>query len=386
MEDTTIISYSGSKTNNLLSLNESRSRYMLPFGGRFRVVDFTIQNAVSSGANKTIIYSDCKDELEDYVENYGSFKNSNFPPIKVVSREYSDIKFCYNLIMDSNTAYYIIFNGDNPSIIDFKEIVDRFKKKKSKAVLFKLKIGGRASMAYTILVIRQKSLLDVINSSIDENRSSPNLFEMIINIMINKGIKNEEIKANYWPISDIPNYYSLNMEVLKNPEFFSLIYKESSIKSFIYSKEHAVIGSNARISNSFLSDSCRIYGTVINSIIFPGVEIRENTTVKDSIILPFTKIGADSNIVRTIIDERTNLNLEMNYLNIGNRCHIGTEDDQIKNNDFPASLYGSITLIGKNCNIPDSSRVGGACYIASEKGENYFSKSKHLYNGLSLII
>lgn len=42
MDNVTIISYPGPKDNSLLSLTDTRSRYMLPFGGRFRVIDFTL--------------------------------------------------------------------------------------------------------------------------------------------------------------------------------------------------------------------------------------------------------------------------------------------------------------------------------------------------------
>ena len=385
MDDITIISYPSSINTSLLSLTESRSRYMLPFGGRFRIVDFTINNSLTAGARKTIIYNNCEDDLDDYVEKYGPFKTMNFPPIKVVSREYSDIGFCYNLILDCNTSYYIIYNGDNPSLIDFSKIVKSYRNKKAAAVLYKVKVSGRATMAHTILVINQKTLLKIINLAIDEKRESPNLFEMIINIVTNRGIINESLNAYYWPIKNIPDYYSINMKIMEDPKLSSLLLKESLIKNYITDKGMARIGENAKITNSFISDNCQVYGTVENSIIFPGVEIGENTIIKNSIILPFIKIGSRSRIERTLIDERTDFNAENNYLNIGNNCHIGKRDEQLKNNDFPRSVFRSITLIGKDCHIPEGSRIGGACYIASGKGEEHFLKRKYLYDGLSLI-
>ncbi|MBN2402879.1 MAG: hypothetical protein JXN64_10825 [Spirochaetes bacterium] len=410
MEDTTIISYSRSRNESLLSLTDSRSRYMLPFGGCFRVVDFTIRNSVYSGARRTIIFSDIQDELEDYIGRYGISGDLKFPVLKVVSREFSDLNFCRNLILDSNTAYYIIYNGDNPSIIDFTKIIDRFKKNKTKASLFKLKLSGSASMAHTILVTGQKQLLNVIKTAIRSRQNAPNIFEMIINIMINSGIKNESMDAYYWPMKSVPDYYNINMEILKNRAISSLIFHESPIKTFIAEKGHAVLGGGAKVANSIVSDNCRIFGTVMNSILFPGVEIGENTFIKNSIILPNTHIGPGSYIINTIIDETTDIvnNIDPNnnsdkeknkkdkkeqietniktapVPNIGSKCNIGTSDSQMKNKEFP-SLYNSLTLIGKNCRLPDGVRVGGACYIASGKGGSYFLKNKHLYNGLSIL-
>lgn len=383
MEDITIISYPGSDSNSLLSLSGSRSKYMLPFGGKFRVVDFTISNSISSGARKTILYNNYRDDLETYVENYGPFEGMRFPPIKVVSREYSNIWFCYNLIRNCNTDYYAIYNGDNPSIIDFSTLIKNFRSKRRKSVLYKIRFNRKATMAYTILVTDRKRILDAINSAIDEGRESPNIFEMIINIMLNRGIRVDVFRGRYWPLKNIPDYYYSNIEILRNPELFSFLHKESSIETKIQTSGIARVGMNARIVNSFIFDSCEINGEVSNSIVFPGVSIGERTVIRDSIILPNARIGSHSNIAKTVIDE--NLNEDLQHLNVGNNCRIGSDDDQIKNSDFPKSIFKSITLIGKNCDIPDGSAIGGACYVSSGLGREYFFKRKYLNDGLSLL-
>jgi glucose-1-phosphate adenylyltransferase len=383
MEDITIISYPGTDNNSLLSLSGSRSKYMLPFGGKFRIVDFTISNSISSGSKRTIIYNDYKDDLENYVEKYGPFEGMRIPPIQVVSREYSNIRFCYNMIRDCNTGYYVIYNGDNPSIIDFSALIKNFRSKKKKAVLYKLKFDRRATMAYSILVTDQKRLLKAIRTAIDEGRESPNIFEMIINIMLNKGIRVGVFKARYWPLKNIPDYYYSNIEILRNPELFSLLYKGSVIETKIQTSGIARIGMNARIVNSFIFDGCEINGDVSNSIVFPGVSIGEKTIIRDSIILPFTRIGSHSKIAKTVIDE--NMSGDLQHLNIGNNCRIGSDDEKIKNSDFPKSIFKSITLIGKDCDIPDGSAIGGACYVSSGLGREYFFKRKYLDDGLSLL-
>ncbi|MDY6967341.1 MAG: hypothetical protein SVR08_01620 [Spirochaetota bacterium] len=385
MDNITIISYSGSKDRGLLSLTESRSRYMLPFVGRFRVVDFTIRNSIASKIQKTIIYNNCDDDLQNYIEKYSPYKYDKRNKIIVITKEYLDIQFYYNLIQEYNTSHYIIYNGDNPSIIDFIELIKIYKKKRTPALLFKIKINGIASRAHTILIINQQSLMNVIKSAIDENRSSPNIFEMIINLLINKGIKNTVIDTYYWPINSIPEYYSLNMEIMKDQKLAKFLHNDASPESSINEEGLTRVGINAYVNNSYISDSCEIFGTVKNSILFPGVEIGEKTVVEDSIILPFVKIGSYSRLKRIIIDERTEANESNNSLNIGNNCHIGSKEDRIKNNDYSKSLYRGVTLLGKDCHIPEDSRIGGACYIGSGMGEKYFSKRRYLHDGLSII-
>ena len=388
MDDFTVISYPGAKDQSLLSLTEGRSRYMIPFCGRYRVVDFTIRNSISAGAKRTVVYNNCEDDLEAYVENYGPFAQQSFPAIRVVSREYSDIQFCYSIIMGSNTQYYIIYNGDNPSVIDFGGLAEKFRKSRAPAVLYTLRLAEKASMAYTILIANQKSLLKVVNRAIDEERASPNLFEMIINSMINRGIKKESIHALYWPIKSIPDYHQLNLHIVKTPHLSSLVFGDAHLKGHIRRGGDARVGRSARVEGSFVSDGCRIDGTVKNSILFPGVEVGEKTMVKDSIVLPFNRIGEGARVIRAVIDERTAMPPQEgadSTFTVGPRCYVGSEGEQLKNNDFPLSIYRSITLIGRNCEIPEGSRIGGACYVAPGRGLEYFSKTKYLYDGLSLV-
>ncbi|MBN2159491.1 MAG: hypothetical protein JW807_08855 [Spirochaetes bacterium] len=385
MENFTIISYPGTRNELLLSLTESRSRYMLPIGGRFRVVDFTLRNSFISGARSTIIYSNLDDDLERYVDRYGPFGDMKFPPIKVVTREYSDISVCYNLILESNTEYYLIYNGDNPSMIDFKKIIKRYKSKKTGAVLFRLNLDGRPTMAYTVLVSDQKTLLKVIRAAIKDGRSAPNLFEMIINILINTGITKSSFDAYYWPIKNVPEYYAINREIIWNPEISSLLYQDHVIKSQIAAGGVAHVGRHGKILGSFISDFCTIDGSVENSIIYPGVQVGSNAVVKDSIILPYNRVGAGARIIRSIIDERTDLDPESTYLNIGASCRIGSGEEFIKNTDYPRSLFSSITLVGKDCRIAEGARIGGGCYVASGMGEEFTGSKKFLYDGTSLV-
>ncbi|MBN1531597.1 MAG: hypothetical protein JXA20_02945 [Spirochaetes bacterium] len=384
MNDCTIISYPGSGSASLLSLTEARSQYMLPFAGRFRVVDFTLRNSFSSGARRTILYNNIDDDLEEYISLYGPFDDQKFPPVKVVSRKYSDIGIFYNLILDSNTHYYILYNGDNPSILDFNRVMTRFKEKRAKAMLFRLPVEGKHSMAHKALVADQKTLLKVVNQAMKDRRESPNIFEMIINILINRGIDKSSIQGHYWPVRSVTDYYSLNFDIIRNSEIFGLLYHEKIIQSKILADGYAVIGREARVRRSFISDFCSINGTVENSIIFPGVNIGRGSTVIDSILLPYVRIGEGSRIECAVIDERTRREPEEQWDNIGASCRVGSSEEHIKNTDFPRSLFESVTLIGKDCRIAEGARIGGGCYVSSGLGEEFMRK-RFLYDGESLV-
>lgn len=382
MDEVTIISYPGSRDNALLSLTQDRSRYLLPFGGRFRVADFTIRNSFASGARRTIIYSNVKDGLEEYLSAYGDFKNEKFPRLKIVASENQDIELLYKLILDSNTNLYIFYNGDNPSIIDFENIVHRFRKTRKHALLYKMHFGGHATLAYTILVANQKMLLGVINKAMEEKRRAPNVFEMIINIFLNRDIETSTAHVHYWPIRTIPEYYTYHIDLIKNKEFFELLYTSSDLKGNINFDGYAKLGTYAQVKRSLLADGCDINGTVVDSVVYPGAVVGEGAIVKGCVLLPYSSVGSRSRLYCTVLDERTAPGPEFN---VGERCHVGSEEQGLKNSEYPRSIYAGITLLGKNCLIPHGARIGGACYVAPGKGSEYFMKAKNLYDGMSIL-
>jgi len=388
MDDVTIISYPGERSDSLLSLTQDRSKYLLPFGGRFRVADFTVRNSLAAEARRTIIFSDIADGLEDYVHNYGDFRNEKFPRIKVVASEKQDIQICYKLVMDSNTGVYAIYNGDNPSIIDFPLLVKRFRKSRKHTVLYKMNFDGHASLANTVLVTKQKPLLAVINRAVDEKREAPNVFEMLVNILVNRGIETSTFHVRYWPVRNVPEYYAYQMDVLKKKEIFDLFYREAGLAGHITHGGIARLGMHAKIMKSVVADGCDINGTVLNSIVYPGVVIGEGAYLKDCVLLPGVVIGARSRLYRTIMDERTASgspeNPAVSLQNVGEHCHVGSETEGLKNNDYPRSIFNGITLLGKNCVVPHSARVGGACYVGQGLGQEYFIKSRTLYDGTSI--
>lgn len=385
MEDFTVISYPGPRDSSLLSLTESRSKYMLPFGGRFRIVDFTVRNSVASGIKQTVIYNDYNDDLDIYINSYGPSNKDKHPELRVINENLSNIKACQKTIRETDTNNYIIYNGDNPSIIDFRGLAKKFKSKKSNAMLFRLSINGRASMAHKILTINQKTLLQALARAQKDRISSPNIFEMIINMMINRGVAKSTLKADYWPIKNIVDYYDLNRGVIWDREISDELFNGKIIKSQIRTEGYAFLGESSKIIRSFISDACIINGTVENSIIFPGVEIGENTYIKNSIILPYVSIGNNSRIIKTIVDEQTIAGIEDKFYTIGNSCSIGSNEDHIKNSSFPKNLFESITLISGTSRISDGTKIGGGCYIGPGLEHEFFMNKKYIYDGSSAV-
>ncbi len=385
MSDVTIISYPGSHDDYLLSLTCFRSKYMVPFAGRHRVIDFTLRNIFALEAKHALIFSNVYDDLQLYVQDHPLLKKNTDVNIKTVLSENINIELFYEKVLETESKYYVLYCGDNPGFINFSVLMDKYYNKKVNSVLFKLKIGDVGTLAYTILITTRQFLLDVIKEARSERREAPNIFEMINNMLINKGVANSTFKARYWPLKSVPEYYNFNMNIFKNGDLFHQIYDDELLETAISRDPLTQIGPLAKVTRTYLADGCIVNGTVDNSIVFPGVVVAEGASIKDSILLPYVAIGKNSKIIRSVIDEFTDYSRSDVLFNIGNNVRVGSSEEQLKNNDYPRALYNSITLIGKNTLVPDSVKIGAACYVASATSETAFEKVRTLHDGLSLV-
>ena len=314
-----------------------------------------------------------------------SDSSSEIKPHKIIVHSYnaSDIESILDVLVGINTSFFVLYNGDNPSIINLSDVFEKFNASKKRSLLIKLRIAGKPSMAYKVVICEKKKIISLVKKTLKDKNRSLNFFEMIINTLIHSGINTTTLDAYYWSINNIPDYYSLNREIIWNKEISDALANEKIIRSKIRTNRFTLLGEKASVKNSSISDHCYINGKVENSIIFPCVDIEEGAVVVDSIILPYVRIGPGARIRNSIIDESTDGNVS--GFNIGRNCIIGSGEKYIKNNDFPNLLNSSITLIGKNNYIKDDFNIGSACYISSNSSEEDFESIVRLHDGESIM-
>ena len=133
----------------------------------------------------------------------------------------------------------------------------------------------------------------------------------------------------YWrDVGTVQSYYDSQMDLMDNIDninVFTENYKVFS-NSNIYPPQY--IGPDANVSDSLISNGCRIYGSVRHSILGSGAVICEGAVVEDSIILPNAFIGRDCHITRAIVNEGAK---------VDDRTDVGKEDGEIE-------VYGKAKL------------------------------------------
>lgn len=385
MTSLTVMIYPSARDNGLLSLTDFRSRFMIPFAGRYRIIDFAVRNALTAEPDQIFIHSEVHDDLKVYLDMHPVAQRTKVKIVPMLETQLS-VAALQRAVKKHETSHYLIYCGDLPGLIDFGELFDYYvTKKKNKTVLFQLARDGKAGMAHTALITTKKNLMAVLAEAVKTRKSSPHTFEMINNMLVNRGIEKHSHSALYWPIKSVTEYYRSMMSIFADPALVQALHADPHLLSGIHTEQPARIGRYADIAGSIISQGCIVDGTVRGSILFPGVIIAEKAVVTDSIVLPYVAINRQAIVERAVIDEFTDYANSPFLYTIGEHSHIGSLAEQLRNSDYPRSLYGSVTLIGKNCLIPENANIGGACFIGSAAGPSLFERTRTLEDGLSLV-
>ena len=133
----------------------------------------------------------------------------------------------------------------------------------------------------------------------------------------------------YWrDVGTVQSYYDSQMDLMDNVENINVFTENNKVfsNSNIYPPQY--IGPNANVSDSLISNGCRIYGSVRHSILGSGAVIDEGAVVEDSIILPNAFVGRDCHVTRAIVNEGAK---------VDDRENVGTRDGDIE-------VYGKAKL------------------------------------------
>lgn len=168
----------------------------------------------------------------------------------------------------------------------------------------------------------------------------------------------------YWAdVGTLQAYWEANMALLGESPALDLYDPEWVIHTRSEEQPPAKIGPEARVGGNLLSNGCIVEGTVERSVISPGVYISAGATVRDSVIMNETWIGPNATIDRAIIDKE---------VQIAEGVHIGFGDDNTPNRQSPKDLNTGLTVIGKRARLPSGTRVGNNVVINPGVQENAF--------------
>ncbi len=339
----------GGQGSRLKVLTEGTAKPAVPFGGKYRIIDFPLSNCVNSGIDTVGILTQYQPlELNEYIGNgqpWGLNKShccaQVLPPYERHDKKSGWYKGTANAIYQNidfieryDPEYVVVLSGDHIYKMDYAEMVH-----------FHEKNGAACTIAVRDVPLEEASRFGILNTNPDgsiyefeekpkqpkstnasmgiyvfnwailrefliadeEDPNSDNDFgKNIIPKLLAAGHKLMAYTFNgYWKdVGTIDSLWEANMELLgRNPDFNI----RGDEKSRIYARNNALpssyIDGKAVTVNSFIAEGSEIYGTVRHCIISTGCTVGEGAVVEDSVVMPGAVIESGAIVRHAILGE-----------------------------------------------------------------------------------
>ncbi len=343
----------GGQGSRLKVLTEKTAKPAVPFGGKYRIIDFPLSNCVNSGIDTVGILTQYQPlELNEYIGNgqpWGLNKTHScaqiLPPYERHDKKNGWYKGTANAIYQNidfvdrfDPDYVVVLSGDHIYKMDYAAMVAYHEKNEASCTIAVRDVPIEEAPRFGILntnpdnsiyefeekpanpkstnasmgiyVFNWKVLREALINDEEDPNSSNDFGKNIIPKMLAGGHKLMAYTFNgYWKdVGTIASLWEANMELLgKNPEFN--IREDEKFK--IYARNSALpssyIDEGAKTVNCFIAEGSEVYGTVRHSIISVGCSVGEGALVEDSVIMPGVSIAPGAVVRHAIIGEGTQI-------------------------------------------------------------------------------
>ena len=380
----------GGQGSRLGALTKNVAKPAVPFGGKYRIIDFPLSNCVHSGIDTVGVLTQYQPlRLNTHIgigipwdldKNVGGV--SVLPPYEKVGKTewytgtanaiYQNLAYMESF----NPDYVLILSGDHIYKMDYEVMLDFHKAHGADVSIAVMPVPMEEASRFGIVVADDNGKILEFQEKPKEPKS--NLASMGIYIFTWQALKEALITLQdqsncdfgkhvipychekgetlvayeyngYWKdVGTLGSYWEANMELIDIiPEFnlyeeFWKIYTKNDILPPQY------VSADAVIEKSLVGDGTEIYGEVYSSIIGCGVVIEEGAVVRDSIIMQNTVIKAGAVINKSIVAENAV---------IGERAQLGV-GEEVPNKVKPAVYAFGLAVIGENAVIPPDVQIG----------------------------
>ena len=336
----------GGQGSRLKVLTQKTAKPAVPFGGKYRIIDFPLSNCVNSGIDTVGILTQYQPlELNEYIGNgqpWGLNKTHScaqvLPPYERFDKKSGWYKGTANAIYQNidfierfNPDYIVILSGDHIYKMDYADMIAYHEKHNASCTIAvrnvplaeasrfgilntnpdnsiyefeeKPKKPKSTNASMGIYCFNWSVLREALIADEEDPKSSNDFGKNIIPNLLNAGHKMMAYPFDgYWKdVGTIDSLWEANMELLgKEPEFQLRGGKSETIYARNSALPSSYIDEDAKVFNSFVAEGCEVYGTVKHSVISVGCSIGKDAVVEDAVVMPGVVIE-DGAIVRNAI-------------------------------------------------------------------------------------
>ena len=401
----------GGEGERLSILSQERAKPGVPFGGKYRIIDFALSNAVNSGLTDVgILTQYAPRSLIDHIgvgrpwdldRSRGGAALLQPYIGRGRSREWyrgtaDAVLQNLDFIRDRSPELVLVLAGDHVYKMDYRPFIDLHREKEAEITCAVRRVPIEEAHRFGIMDVADDGrVTDFIEKPA---RPPSNLVSMGVYVfgwpalremlggdrvdfgrhvlpwMVERGRPVYAYEfAGYWQdVGTIESYWRTSLDLLTDDPGIEL----NDLGWLIYTKSEerppARIGPEARVARSMISHGCVIDGTVEHSVLSPGVRVAAGATVRDSIVMFDAVVEAGAVLDRAIVDKEAS---------IGPNAIVGAGDDLRPNRDEPERLSAGITLVGKRARIPGRVEIGRNCRIDPGVVEADFGRRRRVRSG-----
>lgn len=343
------IIFSNIHDNNVPELARIRTLGSIPFGGRYRLIDFPLSNMVNSGIDTVGIIT--KSNYQSLIDHVGSGKDWDLarkdggviilPPFgdkenkKLYTSRLEALKGITNFLFRADEEYVVMTDCDSVSRINYNEVIEQHIRNRADITLVYKKtipdvsaeegaysfdiVNDRivginqkvdnveevSNVFLNVFVMKKTLLQNIVMDSISTNKKHF-MADIIVNNLKSMKIMGYEYKGFYAGITSLQAYYDSNLSILKE-ENRKELFGDRSVFTKIRDSAPTKYGNNAKVVNSMIADGCIIEGEVENSILFRNVKVARGTKVKNCIIMQNTVLGENCSLNCIITDKNVTI-------------------------------------------------------------------------------
>ena len=392
----------GGQGSRLYALTKKLAKPAVPFGGKYRIIDFPLSNCVNSGIDTVGILTQYQPLLlNEYIGNgqpwdldrtYGGVHV--LPPYQKATGSdwykgtanaiYQNIPF----IERYDPEYVVILSGDHIYKMDYSKMLAFHKEKNADCTIAVLEVPWEEASRFGIMTADENGEITKFEEKPKEPKS--NLASMGIYIFtwekLRKYLTMDEVNPEsendfgkniipsmlakkqkmvaypfegYWKdVGTIGSLWEANMDLLDPNVPLDVWDNKWRIYSRTSGNPCHHIGTNAHIDNSMVTEGCAVEGTVLNSVLFAGASVAEGAEVESSIIMPGAVIEPGAGVYYSIVAEN---------VTVKKGAKIGARPEDMSD----ISTWG-VAVVGEGNTIGENAKIGPKAMIEEDvkDGEN----------------
>jgi len=373
----------GGQGSRLGVLTRKVAKPAVPFGGKYRIIDFALSNCTNSGIDTVGVLTQYQPLALNAYIGIGSPWDLNrrhggvavLPPFVRASggewykgtanAVYQNIDFIENY----DPKYVLVLSGDHIYKMDYAKLLDYHREKGATGTIAVIEVAWDEASRFGIMDVDASGAILEFEEKpsgpksnlasmgvyifnwpvlrhylIEDERNPDSVNDFGKNIIPHMLDSKEPLFAypfrGYWKdVGTLESLWEANMDLLGDSPALDLNERDWRIYSVNPNQPPQFIADSSQVQNSLVNEGCVVKGLIQGSVVFPGVSIGEGAEVYDSVLMPNVKIGDHAIIRKTIIGSNTS---------IGNCSVIGGEVPDL-----------GLTVIGEDLGIAAKSRVQG---------------------------